>query len=291
MTMADPRWAGHLDAADGGQASPHEARRRDQSDGDGGGEHGDGGLDGERVGGGRRQRNDAVQVRLGRAADVAAVGGRGEVVGQRLQVGGDVLGRRGGGRGRSRRRRGRESARRRTDFSAAPQSQVNGAGGREILGRLGDEGRERVNINRGEGVPGQQGGVFGSEERNVAGRVARRPVPPPVGQARHGPAAWEGEESVAEVQEVHGEDAREHRHRAADGRVLGRVLGLAREIGHFQGVRVDGDVPQVGQGGGGPDVVGVAMGQQDGLGPGALRRSAPAPPPGCGPQCRGCRRR
>ncbi len=131
-------------------------------------------------------------------------------------------------------------------------------------------------------IASQERAVGIAEQRDVTGRVTGRMHPAPAGHRRNAAVGGQRPDATTEVNGAARIEAGQKGHRApSDGRIGRRIARLPGEVGHLQLMGVDRHVPKVGQFRQCPDVIEMAMRQDDGRRPRlraeALRRRTSNP--------------
>jgi hypothetical protein len=165
------------------------------------------------------------------------------------------------------------------DARAKEREAANGEGrvipvGREVgrrsvqLGRLSDSGvEEGLWLGGAEGIADDECAIGSAEKGDVAGRVSGSVHDLPVGENFDFLFAVDEAKAGGEVHGTTGVERREQRHHAsACAGVGGRVFLFASEVRGLKLVRVDGNVPVIGELAGGADVIEVSVGKDDGQG-------------------------
>ena len=146
---------------------------------------------------------------------------------------------------------------------------------REVRGRpmqfrpLRGHGEDRLLLDRGDRIAGDQEAIAFAVQRDVPGRVARRRDPLPAWQTGHRSTVAQPFESISDVNRPARIESRgEGQRAAADERVRRRIRRAPGQVRPLEGVREHRDIPRFYKGRQRADVIEMPMRQDDGGGRG-----------------------
>ena len=164
---------------------------------------------------------------------------------------------------------GSSAASRPTDSPAERQSGVKYRGRAMQFRPLRGHGEDRLLLDRGDRIAGDQEAIAFAVQRDVPGRVTRRRDPLPAWQTGHRSTVAQPFESISDINRPARIESRgEGQRAAADERVRRRIRRAPGQVRPLEGVREHRDIPRFYKGRQRADVIEMPMRQDDGGGRG-----------------------